>query len=247
MENKMKSSIKLAIELLTVLLIVNTFACATPSTIIWIPSVDFQPYKSFHVGIDNYALDFKKGLAGSGLAFPTDFGITVWIIPESILQAEVGIDYFTPQLSPLTLNAKIGIAEGALADWSPAVAVGGFNFGFLKNVTDYNIMYGIIGKTFPVIGRLEAGFYTGNSVLLVDVATGKSDNSGILLSWDRQIPEISENLWLAIDYQSGNNSLGAISYGFGWSFSKNVSVILARDVFNADIASATTMQLDINI
>jgi hypothetical protein len=224
-----------------------SFLHATPSTIIWIPSVDFQPYKSFHLGIDNYSLDFKKGVGGSGTAFPTDLGLTVGVLPFSTVQAEIGIDYMTPQLSPLLFNAKIGIPEGAIADWSPALVVGGFGFGVQRNMTDYNILYGMVGKTFPVIGRLEVGYYTGNSSLLLDVATGNSDNSGVLLSCDRQMNEISENLWLAVDYQSGNSSFGALSYGFSWSFSKNVSVIFARVVFNADIPSAFTMQLDINI
>jgi hypothetical protein len=103
------------------------------------------------------------------------------------------------------------------------------------------------GKTFPVIGRLEVGYFSGNKKLLVDLSTGKADNSGVLLSWDRMIPEISENLWLAVDYQGTKSSFGALSYGLAWSFSKNVSVIFARDVFNADIPSTFTMQLDINI
>lgn len=222
-------------------------AMATPSTIIWIPSVDFQTYKSFHLGVDNYAYDFANGKAFSGTAFPTDLGLTVGVLPFSDVQAEIGFDYFTPQLSPFVLNAKIGVPEGALADWSPAIAVGGFGFGFLKNVTDYNIVYGIAGKTLPVIGRIEVGYFSGNDKLLVDLATGNTDNSGILISWDRMIPEISENLWLAVDYQGTKSSFGALSYGFAWSFSKNVSVIFARDVFNADLPSTFTMQLDINI
>jgi hypothetical protein len=163
------------------------------------------------------------------------------------VQAEIGIDYFAPQLSPFLLNSKIGIPDGALADWLPAMAVGGFGFGFLKNVTDYNIVYGIAGKTIPVIGRIEVGYFSGNKKLLVDLATGNADNFGILFSWDRMIPEISENLWLAVDYQGSKSSFGALSYGFAWSFSKNVSVIFARDVFNADLPSTFTMQLDINI
>jgi len=222
-------------------------AAATPSTIIWIPSVDFQAYKTVHLGIDNYSFDYRSGKTGSGTAFPTDLGLTVGVLPFSSVQAEVGIDYFTPQLSPFTLNAKVGLTEGALADWSPAVVAGGFGIGFLKNVTDFNILYGMAGKTFPVIGRLEAGYYAGNSKLLVNPATGKADDTGVLLSWDRQMNEISENLWLAVDYQGGKNPFGAFSYGFAWSFSKNVSVIFARDVFNIDIPSAFTMQLDINI
>jgi hypothetical protein len=236
---KMKSVLKSIFTLLMILMTVSSLSNATPSTIIWIPSVDFQGYKSFHLGIDNYSFDFKNGTGGTAL--PTDLGLTVGVLPDSIVLAEIGVDYFTPQWSPFTLNAKVGIPEGVLADWSPAIAVGGFNFGFQKNVTDANIIYGIAGKTFPVIGRLEVGYFKGNSKVL------GSDDTGVLLSWDRMIPEISENLWLAVDYQGSKSSFGALSYGLAWSFSKNVSVIFARDVFNADFPSTFTMQLDINI
>lgn len=242
----MKTWTKFTIALLILVCCASSLIQATPSTIIWIPSVDFQAYKSFRLGIDNYAYDFKNGKAFSGTAFPTDLGLTVGVLPFSIVQAEIGVDYFTPQLSPFMLNAKIGVPEGALANWSPAIALGGFAFGTHKNVTDCNIVYGIAGKTFPVIGRIEAGYFSGNKKLLVDLA-GSADNSGVLLSWDRQITEISENLWLAVDYQGSKSSFGAFSYGFAWSFSKNVSVIFARDVFNADLPSTFTMQLDINI
>jgi hypothetical protein len=219
---------------------------ATPSTIIWIPSADFQPFKVFHLGIDNYFTVFKKGIGQGGLAFPTDVGLTVGVLPFEKIQAEVGVDLLEPTQSPWTFNAKIGVPEGAFADWSPAVSLGGFNFGVEKNLTDYNLIYGIIAKTLPVVGRLSVGYYTGNKVLLVD-NDGKADNSGILLSWDKQVTEINDNLWLAVDYQGGKNSLGAVSFGLAWSFSKNVSVILARDIFNNNAPSTITTQLDINL
>jgi hypothetical protein len=237
----MKSIINKITAILILILCISITVSATPSTIIWIPSVDFQTYGVFHLGIDNYAFDYNSGKALSGTAFPTDLGLTVGVLPFSEVQAEIGIDYFTPQWSPFFLNAKIGLPEGVIADWSPAIAVGGINFGFAKNVTDYNIVYGMVGKTIPAIGRIEAGGFSGNKNLLTPA------NTGFLLSWDRMIPEISENLWLAVDYQSGKSSFGALSYGFAWSFSKNVSVIFARNVFNADLPSAFTMQLDINI
>ena len=219
---------------------------ATPSTIIWIPSVDFQPFKTFHLGIDNYFTVFKKGIGQGGLAFPTDVGLTAGVLPFDKIQAEVGVDLLEPTQSPWTFNAKIGIPEGALAEWFPAVAVGGFNFGVEKNITDFNIVYGVIAKTLPVVGRLSVGYYTGNKVLLVD-NDGKTDNTGILVSWDKQVTEINDNLWLAIDYQGGKSSFGALSFGFAWSFSKNVSVILARDIYNNNAPSTITTQLDINL
>jgi hypothetical protein len=219
---------------------------ATPSTIIWIPSVDLQQFKVFHLSIDNYFTVFKKGVDHGGVAFPTDLGLTVGVLPFEKIQAEVGIDLLEPTQSPWTFNAKIGIPEGAIAEWSPAIAVGGFNFGVEKNLTDYNIMYGIVAKTLPVIGRLSVGYYTGNKNLLID-NDGKVNNSGILLSWDKQVSEISENLWLAVDYQGGKNSLGAVSFGLAWSFSKNVSVIIARDIYNNNAPGTLTTQLDINL
>jgi hypothetical protein len=232
---------------LTLLLSGISFIYATPSTQIWIPSTDLQSYKVWHLGIDNYFYDYKNGAAQSLTAFPTDIGMTVGVLPFTSFQAEVGVDLFVPQLSPLSFNAKIGIPEGTLAEWTPAIAVGGFNFGLQKNVTDYNILYGVIAKTLPVVGRISVGYYSGNSSLLVD-QNGNVDNTGVLLSWDRTIPEISENLWFAVDYQSGNSSFGALNIGFAWSFSKNVSVIFARDIFNNSAMPSTfTTQLDINI
>jgi hypothetical protein len=236
-----KSIQKTTLIMFAILVTTSSFVNATPSTIIWILSVDFQPYGVYHLGIDNYAYDFNTGKPYSGIGLPTDLGLTVGVLPFSNVQAEIGIDYFAPQWSPFSLNAKVGVPEGVITDWSPAIAVGGFGLGFSKNVTDYNIVCGIVGKTVPVIGRIEAGLFSGNKNLLAP------DNTGFLLSWDRIIPEISENLWLAIDYQSGKSGFGAFSFGFAWSFSKNVSVIFARDEFNADIPGAFTMQLDINI
>ena len=219
---------------------------ATPSTIIWIPSVDLQQFKVFHLGVDNYFTVFKKGVGQGGVAFPTDLGLTVGVLPFEKFQAEVGVDLLEPTQSPWSFNAKIGIPEGSIVEWSPGIAIGACNLGVEKNLTDYNIMYGIVAKTLPVIGRLSVGYYTGNKNLLVD-NDGKVDNSGILVSWDKQVTEINENLWLAVDYQGGKNSLGAVSFGFAWSFSKNISVIIARDIYNNHAPSTLTTQLDINM
>lgn len=223
-----------------------TQVSATPSTIIWIPSVDIQSYRVFHFGIDNYFTLFKKGIGEGGFAAPTNVGLTVGVLPFSTIQAEVGIDILEPYNSPWLFNAKIGVSEDKIAEWFPAVAVGVHSFGLKKNVNDINVLYGIIAKSLPVVGRLSFGYYTGNKNLLLD-SNGNSDNSGILFSWDKQLSEVNENLWLAVDYQGGKNSMGTFSFGFAWSFSKNVSVIFARNVYNNNAPSTFTTQLDINI
>ena len=239
-------------------------AKATGSTQIWIPSTDIQAFKSVHLGIDNYIRTQKdaNGIYGSGMY---DLGLTTGISPFSKVQAEIGIDYLNMgdnnildaknyDLHPIYFNGKIAIPEDSLFKGAPAIAVGAYNFGTKATLTNYNIVYGLLAKTIPYIGRISAGYYTGNKALLVD-ELGKASNSGLLLSWDRAVPEISNKLWLAVDYQSGKNYLGALNFGLSWAFSKNVSVIFAYDIYNNKNAfyntnnvntNTFTTQLDIN-
>jgi len=230
---------------------------ATGSTQIWIPSTDFQGWKTMHLGIDNYLRTQKvKGVRGAGIY---DMGLTTGLLPFKKFQGEIGVDYLYMGDSvyddhPIYLNGKIGVPEGALFKGSPAIAVGGYNIGFKKNITNYNIIYGEISKTIPVVGRLSIGYYTGNEKLLVDENLNKQ-NSGLLASWDRAMTEISDKLWVAVDYQGGKNYLGALNFGFSWAFSKNVSVIFGYDIYNNkkayyntnnQNANTFTTQLDIN-
>jgi hypothetical protein len=68
-----------------------------------------------------------------------------------------------------------------------------------------------------------------------------------LLSWDRTISEVSDKLWLAVDYQSGKSAVGALSFGAAWAFTPKISLIVGYDVFNAKGSADTfTTQLDIN-
>ena len=70
-------------------------------------------------------------------------------------------------------------------------------------------------------------------------------------SWPpgRDDDQISDKLWVAIDYQGGKNAYGATSFGASWAFAKNVSVIFGYDIFNnKDRAgqNTATIQVDIN-
>ena len=240
-------------------------AMATGSTQIWIPSTDIQAFKTLHLGIDNYIRTEKQsdGLLGSGI---NDFGLTGGISPFSKVQAEIGIDYLNMgdrnldnnknyDLNPVYFNGKIALPEDSLFKGAPAIAVGAYNFGLKTGLTDYNIVYALIAKTIPVVGRISVGYYTGNKNLLVD-ENGKISNSGLLLSWDRAMTEISDKLWLAVDYQGGKNYLGALNFGLSWAFSRNVSIIFAYDIYNNKNAfynstntnaNSFTTQLDINL
>ena len=103
-------------------------------------------------------------------------------------------------------------------------------------------------KNLSKLGRFSAGYFTGNDKVLVD-ENGKKANTGLLLSWDRTISEISDKLWAAVDYQGGNSSMGALSLGASWAFAPNTSVIFGYDIYNNNkVAGADTytVQLDIN-
>lgn len=233
-------------------------AFATGSTQIWIPSTDFQKFGTFHFGIDNY-LRVKNQDESSRGAGIYDLGLTAGILPFNKFQAEVGFDYLVMgdgvyDKSPVYFNFKFGTPEGALFKGSPALAVGGNNFGTKKDLTNYNVFYGLIAKTIPVIGRISAGYYFGNENLLLNNNLEKA-NSGVLLSWDRAMTEISDKLWFAVDYQGGKNYLGALNFGFSWAFSSKVSLIFGYDIYNNhDVMynstdynlNTFTTQLDIN-
>ena len=235
----------------------NELTFSTPSTQIWIPSTDFQKWKTMHLGLDNYIRTSNiNGVRGAGIF---DAGFTTGLLPFEKFQGEIGVDYFYMGDSnydnhPIYFNAKIGFPEDAFFKGFPAIALGAYNFGLKTNLTNYNIIYGEIAKTIPILGRLSVGYYTGNDKVLVDENLKKANN-GVLLSWDRTMTEISDKLWLAVDYQGGKNYLGALSFGASWAFSKNVSVIFGYDIYNNknayyntnnQNANSFTAQVDIN-
>lgn len=253
MKNVFKTVVTVALTLAA-----STAAFATPSTQIWIPSTDIQGFGTAHLGIDNYTRTSSKG----GGLNTYDLGLTFGVLPWEKLQAEVGIDYMESGSNagtdkhPIYLNAKIGTPEDSLFKYSPAIAVGVYNAGTKTSgpaKTAQNITYGLLARTLPVVGRISAGGYhaaQSSVAFAVDPVTGsKLDNNGVLLSWDRTMSEISDKLWVGVDYMSGDNANGAFSFGASWAFSKNVSVIFGYDIYNnvnTGGKNTFTTQLDIN-
>lgn len=226
------------------LLLFNGVTHATPSTQIWIPSTDTQPFKRFHLGLDSYIK-----IEGDETTV-TDIGLTVGVLPLKKVQLEVGIDYRDiggDHTYPLYFNAKLGVPEDAMFKGSPAMAFGGYDFGTEGDVTSYNILYGLVAKNIGKLGRFSVGYYIGDEDLLVDI-NGNKDNHGLLFSWDRTISELSDKLWTAVDYQGGDNGYGALSLGVSWRFAPNVGVIFGYDIYNESAYKPTaTIQLDIDL
>ena len=244
-------------------------ALATPTTLIWTPSTDIQPYKKAHLNIDYYVPVAKKDHNDNRLYVQQVYGPTVSLLsdnpqenllgkawaPLGKIMAEAGFDYkkgFGPAMDtyPWYFHFKFGVPEDAYFKYMPALALGGYDLGIKHNVTDDNIWYLRAAKTVSIeklnLGRFSLGYFNGSARLLVD-KNGARDNTGIMLAWERVMPEISDKLWLCVDYQGTQSSYGAMNYGFSWKFSNNISAIIGYDVYNNPNSKSTvTCQIDID-
>ncbi|HUI92537.1 MAG TPA: hypothetical protein VLX68_09855 [Chitinivibrionales bacterium] len=240
----------------TTLLICAMDAGATLSTLIWQPAVDIQPFLNPHFGWDSY-ISLKQPFVTT-----LNGGITMGVLPFKRIQMEVGIDYRDlngNHIFPWYANAKLGSPEGSFFKYQPAIVAGVYDLGFNWNQhdspTNYDIIFGQLGETLWKLGRFTVGGFYGNPKLLVKASsldasgTPKRDNVGVLLGWDRVLSELTGKLWLCAEYQGTYSGYGALSFGFSWSFSPNVSVIYGVDFFNDSktYAPAGTVQLDINL
>lgn len=205
-----------------------------------IPSTDAKGLKEVTIGINNYA---RFSTADNAGANTYDIGVTTGLLPYEAIKLEVGADYATTgpaTKQPLTFNAKLATAEDALVKGMPAFAVGGMYLGNAELGTNAsNTVYALVAKTLPVVGRISVGGYSGDKDVLVDAAA-KKDNTGVLASWDRAMPEISDKLWLAIDYASGKNALGGLGIGGSWSFSKQVTLLSGVTFYNEQVTGGKT-------
>lgn len=249
-------NLKLVIPTLLLTLALSTGAAqATSSSTMWTPmTLDIQSYGVLHWGVDNYFTVFREADDGAG-DFPTDAGLTVGILPFEKFQMEIGVDVLEPSDNSIFFNAKIGAPEGALFSGAPALQVGIVNAGTKQDVTDYNIVYGVIGKTIPGIGRLSVGPYVGNSKLLVN-AQGEKENDGFMVGFDRGFMPVKDadgefnRLVFAADYASGDNALGGGGAGLYYYFTRNIALLTGPVWFNEEAINGKwkwTIQLDINV
>ncbi len=257
-------------------------AYATPSTHIWAPSTDIQPYKKIHVTSDFYFPTTGKGTNADNYDQHNyvlqDYGLTFSLLsdkpeenllgklwkPLGKIVAETGFDYKKGlgsfyDSTPWYFHFKFGIPEGGYSRFTcpvgsmqstPAIAFGVYDMGIRSHRTNYNIWYGKVAKTVDIgkvnLGRFSGGYFVGNGRLLRG-RDGLRDNAGPMLAWERTMCEISPKLWLAIDYQGTQSSYGAMNYGFAWSFTNDISAILAYDIYNnRNLTDSITLQIDIN-
>ncbi len=235
------------------LLWVPSLVFATATTHIWAPSTDVQAYGVMHITGDMY-LPTGRDSAGNRPSTVTNEGLTVGILPFEKFNIEAGFDHKTGLGDlddyPMYFNAKGGIPEGAFGEYFPALAVGAYDIGTEKNKTNYNIVYGKAAKTFKVgdfdLGRVSAGYFYGNDKLLLD-QDGNKDNDGFFGAWERTMSEISDKLWICVEYQGTESSYGCWNFGGSWKFSDNVSMLVGFDRYNnRNLADTVTIQFDVD-
>ncbi len=233
-------------------LLVASSASATPSTVFWTPATAYvQPYLVPHVTYDSY-------FAETG-AYPIVTGLEVGVLPFRKLQAEIGFDVAYPGRGSavLQLNGKLGVPEGALAPWQPAISAGIMAVGVKSHVSTYDLLHAEIGKTLPSVGVVTVGGYYGLDDRLFVNEAGSVRRAGFLGSY--VTPDW--NLGLAalhkvnafVDVQTGENAFGAVGAGVGLYFTPAVD-LLAGPVFFLDHAVQPggaswmwSMQLDVDL
>jgi len=219
-----------------------SLALAGPTAQINIPSTDAKAFKEVAINISNYYRLSSAPDAGDNIY---NVGVVTGLLPWEQLRLEVGSDYTTAgtgsraDAHPFSFNAKLATAENAFVSGFPALAVGIYNLGTYDKPeirdglsTRQNISYIIAAKSLPAVGRLMFGGYYGSERALATPGNPRHNNSGILASWDRTITELSDKLWFGVEYMSGNNANGEMSFAGSWAFSKQVTLLAGMVIFN---------------
>jgi hypothetical protein len=211
-------------------------ASATPSTNFWAPSTPaVQPFGVLHVTYDSY---FR-----AKAAYPIDVGLEAGLLPWQQLQLEAGFDVVYPTIAggevvglPILLNAKLGGAEDAYFENSPGWSVGIFGVGFEDDVTDYNVLHAMVGKTLPVVGMLSLGGYYGLNENLFVGSDGDHHQLGLMAGWASPaiaVPYL-DHINVTADVQTGNNVFGAGGVGAYLYFTPKVALLTGPVFFFED-------------
>jgi hypothetical protein len=230
-------------------------AAATPSTNFWAPSTpSVQGFGILHLTYDTYFN--HKAL------YPVDAGLTMGVLPGTKLQAEVGFDFFYPTFAPggpikapVLLNAKLGSPENAFFEGSPAWSAGIFAVGFEEDVTDYDVLHAMVGRTFPRVGALAVGGYYGLNRDLFRSAGGAERRGGLMAGWFSpaiDVPVI-DRIHLTWDVQTGRNVFGATGGGAYFYVTPAVDVLMGpvfffeKDLQPGGSSWMWSIQLDVDL
>jgi len=211
-------------------------ALATPTTLIWIPSTDVQPYQVLHFDAD--MLLYTNGGATGAEA---DLGFLYGALPR----LELGIDFVNnffnaegTSTNPIWFNGKVQIIGTNTSTF--ALSAGVENVA-VQAPANAEMWYGVASYRFGKV-RVTGGGYSGLRSVL------GSDHTGFLFGLE-YVPN-NPKWWYATDYQSGRNPFGTWNIGTAYHFTDKISYIIGMDFYNAPeivgAKSSITGQLDVD-
>ncbi len=68
-----------------------------------------------------------------------------------------------------------------------------------------------------------------------------------MLAWERTIPEISDRLWLCVDYMGTKSAYGTLNFGGSWKFTNNMAVLVGYDLYNERRMSPNTLTIQADV
>jgi hypothetical protein len=230
-------------------------ARATPSTNMWAPSTaSLQSFGVLHVTYDTYF--------GTEGLYPIDTGLTIGVLPWKELQLELGLDVLYPTVGPdgglsvpIYFNGKIGTPEDTFFKGQPGWSFGIYNVGIESDVTDYNILHLMVGRTLPYVGTLNVGGYYGLNEDLLPTPDGDTARAGLMAGWFSpaiDVPVI-DKIHFAADVQTGENALGAVGAGVYIYFTPTIDLLTGPVFFFAPELQPGghdwmwSMQLDVDV
>ncbi len=205
-------------------------APATPSSVFWTPATtNTQP-----AGVPHLTFDTYFGEAG---ALQIDTGLTVGLLGLPRLKIEVGVDVYEPTLTSrgqmgtfdfAQVNGRLTVPLGRTG--SRALSLGICNVGFKKDVSNYDMVYGLFGWSTR-IGTFTGGAYYGAGSKYLWLPLGSDTREtrfGVMGSWvsrDVQLgaPGLDKIVFL-IDFAGPKSLFGGAGAGIALYFTPAIAV-----------------------
>jgi hypothetical protein len=192
---------------------------AAMSGLTWIPSTDTQASKTWH--LNSYSYIYTNGGQSAPLV---DDGVLYGLNSRIELGADVDSGFANASgevTNPLLFNAKYQFITPS-AKVPVAVAAGACNVS-PQTAANAEMLYGVASYQFNKgLSRVTAGGYS------VRKSVAGVDNTGYMVGAEDNIGK----WWLTADFQSGENTYGAVNGGVGYNLTPKVLLFVGYDHYN---------------
>lgn len=218
---------------------------AFPTGTIWIPSDLTEDQNVWRADNQIYFTPHKRASDAVPPAPSLDEGITFCFKKSEFVAMEAGGDWVEPVREDAQaphLHAKIVLPERG--DF-PSLVGGIYDLGF-SDITNYNVAYVGVGKTFPQKARVFAGIFYGNGASLVD-ENGAPSNKGLMFSVIYPLEFLWDKLTFILDFQSSRSALGAFNIGGDIALLPSFDLIVGFNMYNNPRLQRDTVTVQFNV